>query len=54
MRECCWGFFLTLRAAGLKPGLGEFLALLDGMSQHLADFDREAFYFLSRTHPGQG
>jgi hypothetical protein len=44
-----FGFFLTLREAGLKPGLGEFLALLDALRSHLAIFDREQFYFLART-----
>ena len=43
------GFFLALRTAGLKPGLGEFLALLEALREHLALFDREQFYFLART-----
>ena len=44
-----FGFFLALRAGGLKPGIGEFLALLEAMRANLALFDREAFYHLSRT-----
>lgn len=43
------GFFFALRAAGLKAGLGEFLALLDGLRAQLALFDREQFYYLART-----
>jgi uncharacterized protein with von Willebrand factor type A (vWA) domain len=44
-----FGFFLALREAGLKPGLGEFLALLEGLQAHLAMYDREQFYYLART-----
>lgn len=44
-----FGFFLALREGGLKPGLGEFLALLEGMKANLALFDREDFYHLART-----
>src|SRR5579863_5984435 len=44
-----FGFFLTLRAAGLKPGLGEFLALLDGLRQKVIIFSLDDFYVLART-----
>lgn len=43
------GFFLTLRSAGLKPGLGEFLTLLEGLKQHVALYDLNDFYLLART-----
>ncbi len=44
-----FGFFLTLRAAGLKPGLGEFLMLLDGLEKHVVIFDLDEFYVFART-----
>jgi uncharacterized protein with von Willebrand factor type A (vWA) domain len=44
-----FGFFLALREAGLKPGMGELLALLEGLQKHLAMYDREQFYYLART-----
>jgi uncharacterized protein len=44
-----FGFFLTLRAAGLKPGLGEFLALLEAMRKHVIMFSLDDFYVLART-----
>jgi uncharacterized protein with von Willebrand factor type A (vWA) domain len=44
-----FGFFLALREAGLKPGMGEFLTLLEGLRKHLAMYDREQFYYLART-----
>ena len=42
-------FFLQLKAAKVPVSLGEYLTLLDGMEQGLADFDVEAFYFLARA-----
>ncbi|MFN7104612.1 MAG: vWA domain-containing protein [Pseudorhizobium sp.] len=42
-------FFLKLKAARLPVTLREYLSLLEGMMQGLADFDVEAFYFLART-----
>jgi len=42
-------FFLKLKAARLPVTLREYLSLLEGMKQGLADFDVEAFYFLART-----
>ena len=42
-------FFLTLRAAGLKPSLSEFLMLLEALSKHLAIFSMDDFYHLSRA-----
>ena len=44
-----FGFFLTLRAAGLKPGMGEFLALLDALRQRVILFSMDDFYVLART-----
>ena len=42
-------FFLVLKAAKVPVTLREYLSLLEGMQQGLADFDVEAFYFLART-----
>jgi len=42
-------FFLTLRAAGLKPALSEFLTLLEALSKHVAVFSLDDFYHLSRA-----
>jgi uncharacterized protein with von Willebrand factor type A (vWA) domain len=42
-------FFLELKAAKVPVTLREFLALLEGMEQHIADYDIEAFYYLART-----
>ena len=44
-----FGFFLTLRAAGLKPGLGEFLTLLEGLKRHVVIFDLDEFHVFART-----
>jgi uncharacterized protein with von Willebrand factor type A (vWA) domain len=44
-----FGFFLTLRAAGLKPGLGEFLTLLEALGKRVALFSLNDFYLLART-----
>jgi uncharacterized protein with von Willebrand factor type A (vWA) domain len=44
-----FGFFLTLRAAGLKPGLGEFLALIESLQKHVVIFSIDDFYILART-----
>ncbi|HEU0197189.1 MAG TPA: VWA domain-containing protein [Nevskiaceae bacterium] len=44
-----FGFFFTLRAAGLRPGLGEFLMLLEALSKHVAMFSIEDFYALARS-----
>ena len=43
-----FGFFLTLRAAGLKPGLGEFLTLLDALKKHVVVYSLDDFYLLAR------
>ncbi len=43
-----FGFFLTLRAAGLKPGLGEFLTLLDALKKHVVVYSIDDFYLLAR------
>ncbi|TJY65056.1 VWA domain-containing protein [Sinimarinibacterium sp. CAU 1509] len=42
-------FFFTLRAAGLKPSLSEFLMLLEALSRHVAVFSLDDFYHLSRA-----
>jgi uncharacterized protein len=42
-------FFFTLRAAGLKSSLSEFLTLLEALSKHVAIFSLEDFYHLSRA-----
>ncbi|QHS11326.1 VWA domain-containing protein [Sinimarinibacterium sp. NLF-5-8] len=42
-------FFFTLRAAGLKVSLSEFLTLLEALSKHVAIFSLDDFYHLSRT-----
>ncbi|HUP91994.1 MAG TPA: VWA domain-containing protein [Solimonas sp.] len=42
-------FFFTLRAAGLKTSLSEFLTLLEALSKHVAIFSLDDFYHLSRT-----
>jgi uncharacterized protein len=43
-----FGFFLTLRAAGLKPGLGEFLTLLEALKKHVVVYSIDDFYLLAR------
>ena len=42
-------FFLELRAAKVPASLREFLTLMEGMREHVALFDIDEFYFLSRT-----
>ncbi|CDZ39913.1 VWA domain-containing protein [Neorhizobium galegae] len=42
-------FFLHLKEAKVPVTLREFLDLLEGMEEGIADFDVEAFYFLART-----
>jgi uncharacterized protein with von Willebrand factor type A (vWA) domain len=42
-------FFLSLRAAGLKPSLSEFLMLLEALSKHVAIFSLDDFYHLARA-----
>lgn len=42
-------FFLQLKAEKLPVTLREYLTLIEGMKQGLADFDIDAFYFLART-----
>ncbi|HEY0975112.1 MAG TPA: VWA domain-containing protein [Solimonas sp.] len=42
-------FFFTLREAGLKPSLKEFLMLLEALSKHVAIFSLEDFYHLARS-----
>jgi uncharacterized protein with von Willebrand factor type A (vWA) domain len=42
-------FFLTLRAAGLKPGMGEFLTLLEALQKHVVMYSLDEFYLLGRT-----
>jgi uncharacterized protein len=42
-------FFLELKAAKIPVTLREFLTLMEGMDQHIADYDVEGFYFLARA-----
>ena len=44
-----FSFFFTLRAAGLKTALSEFLTLLEALSKHVAIFSLDDFYHLART-----
>jgi uncharacterized protein with von Willebrand factor type A (vWA) domain len=44
-----FSFFLSLRAAGLKPSLSEFLMLLEALSKHVAIFSLDDFYHLARA-----
>ena len=43
-----FSFFFTLRAAGLKTALSEFLTLLEALSKHVAIFSIDDFYHLAR------
>ena len=42
-------FFFTMRSAGLKPSLPEYLTLLEALSKHVAIYSIDDFYFLSRA-----
>jgi uncharacterized protein with von Willebrand factor type A (vWA) domain len=42
-------FFLELRAARVPVSLREYLTLVEAMEKGLADYDVDAFYYLSRT-----
>src|SRR5688572_539734 len=44
-----FGFFFTLRDAGLKVSLSELLTLLEALSRHVAIFSLDDFYYLSRA-----
>ena len=44
-----FGFFFTLRDAGLKVSLSELLTLLEALSKHVAIFSIDDFYYLSRA-----
>jgi uncharacterized protein with von Willebrand factor type A (vWA) domain len=44
-----FGFFLSLREAGLKPGLGEFLTLLEALKRQVVVFSIDDFHILART-----
>jgi len=43
------GFFLSLRAAGVKASLREFLTLQEAMGQGLGEYDIDTFYYLARA-----
>jgi uncharacterized protein with von Willebrand factor type A (vWA) domain len=43
------GFFLALRAAGVKASLREFLTLQEAMGQGLGEYDMDTFYYLARA-----
>ena len=42
-------FFFTVREAGVKAALSEFLMLLEALSKHVAIFSLDDFYHLSRA-----
>ncbi len=42
-------FFFTLRAAGVRASLSEFLMLLEALARHVAIFSLDDFYHLSRA-----
>ncbi len=42
-------FFLTVREAGVKTSLSEFLMLLEALSKHVAVFSIDDFYHLARS-----
>ena len=42
-------FFLTVREAGVKTSLSEFLTLLEALSKHVAVFSLDDFYHLARV-----
>jgi uncharacterized protein with von Willebrand factor type A (vWA) domain len=42
-------FFLKLKEAKVPVTLREFLSLLEGMEEGIADYDIESFYYLART-----
>ena len=44
-----FGFFFTLRDAGLKVSLSELLVLLEALGKHVAIFSIDDFYHLSRA-----
>jgi uncharacterized protein with von Willebrand factor type A (vWA) domain len=44
-----FSFFFTLRDAGLKTALSEFLTLLEALAKHVAIFSLDDFYHLART-----
>ncbi|MDR3522373.1 MAG: VWA domain-containing protein [Acidocella sp.] len=43
------GFFLALRAAGVKASLREYLTLQEAMQAGLGDYDIDTFYYLARA-----
>jgi uncharacterized protein with von Willebrand factor type A (vWA) domain len=43
------GFFLALRAAGVKTSLREYLTLQQAMQAGLGDYDIDTFYYLARA-----
>ena len=42
-------FFLELRQAKVPVSIKEYLALMEGMAEHVADYSVDDFYYLSRT-----
>ena len=44
-----FSFFFTLREAGVKASLSEFLTLLEALAKHVAIFSLDDFYYLSRS-----
>ena len=42
-------FFLELRSAKVPVSIKEYLALMEGMEKHVADYSIDDFYYLSRA-----
>src|ERR1700704_7019662 len=42
-------FFLELRQAKVPVSIKEYLALMEGMDKHVADYSVDEFYYLSRA-----
>src|ERR1700745_2336791 len=42
-------FFLELRQAKVPVSIKEYLALMEAMDQHVADYSVDDFYYLSRS-----
>ena len=42
-------FFLELRQAKVPVSIKEYLALMEAMEKHVADYNVDDFYYLSRS-----
>src|ERR1700743_2155906 len=45
----CTNFFLELRSAKVPVSIKEYLALMEAMDKHVADYSIDDFYYLSRS-----